>query len=57
MAEGRAASIHQRGEVEWVGVADADRSSVLSCLSLKPRNSLGSAWLMWLVLFILCVEE
>lgn len=39
MAEGRAALIHRQGEVEQVRVADADRCSVLSRLSLNSHNS------------------
>lgn len=41
MAEGRPALIRPQGEVERVRVADADHSSVLSCLSLQSDNSRG----------------
>lgn len=39
MAEGRAPLIHRQGEVERVRVADANRCSVLSRLSLSSHNS------------------
>ena len=57
MAEGQAALIYRRGEVERLSVAVADRSSALTCLSLKSPGSPVSGRPMCLVLFILGVEE